>query len=319
MIESFRFLTRSFVAGLAVAGVLAAGAPGGAQALQKVTVVSLPSDVSGALYYAKDLGLFTKAGLDVEIQGIATPSLTVQAVAGGTVDFGTSSTLLIARAVQGGIPIVLVAPSGATSVKAPLEGIIVGNDSGITSAKDLNGKTFVVSVRGSIVQIEALAWIDKHGGDWKSIKWVEAPPSADGAMVASGKVDATVVTEPYFSAALSAGNGKLLTYVGAEISPLVVEGGFYCTPDYAKNNPETVRKFADALLAAGKWANAHPAEAEAIMQKYGGLAPSPLQHRTVYPERFKASDLQSMLDAGAKYGALTASFPASDMVAPNIR
>jgi NitT/TauT family transport system substrate-binding protein len=227
--------------------------------------------------------------------------------------------LLIARAVQGGIPIVLVAPSGATSVKAPLEGIIVGNDSGIASAKDLNGKTFVVSVRGSIVQIEALAWIDKHGGDWKSIKWVEAPPSADGALVATGKVDATVVTEPYFSAALSAGNGKLLTYVGAEISPLVVEGGFYCTPDFAKNNPDAVKKFSDALLAAGKWANAHPADAAAIMQKYGGLAPSPLQHRTVYPERFKASDLQSMIDAGAKYGALTAAFPATDMVAPNLR
>jgi NitT/TauT family transport system substrate-binding protein len=319
MIHSFPRFARALSAAAVAVAFIAAGSPAGAQTLQKVTIISLPSDVSGALYFAKDLGLFTKAGLDVEIQGIATPSLTVQAVAGGTVDFGTSSTLLIARAVQGGIPIVLVAPSGATSVKAPLEGIIVGADSGITTAKDLDGKTFVVSVRGSIVQIEALAWIDKHGGDWKSVKWVEAPPSADGAMVAAGKVDATVVTEPYFSGALSAGNGKLLTYVGAEIGPLVVEGGFYCTPDYAKNNPETVKKFADALFAAGKWANAHPAEATAIMQKYGGLAPSPLQHRTVYPERFKAADLQPMIDAGAKYGALTATFPAADMVAPNLR
>lgn len=319
MIESVRHFARSCFAAAAVAGVLSAGAPAEAQTLQKVTVISLPSDVSGALYYAKDLGLFTKAGLDVQIQGIATPSLTVQAVAAGTVDFGTSSTLPIARAVQAGIPIVLVAPSGATSVKSPLEGILVGNDSGITSAKDLNGKTFVVSTRGSIVQIEALAWMDKHGGDWKSVKWIEAPPSADGAMVAAGKVDATVITEPYISSALSAGNGKLLTYVGAEIGSVVVEGGFYCTPDYAKNNPETVKKFADALLAAGKWANAHPAEASAIMQKYGGLVPSPLQHRTLYPESFKASDLQSMIDAGAKYGALTATFPARDMVAPNVR
>jgi NitT/TauT family transport system substrate-binding protein len=319
MFHAFRRLVHACAAVAAVAMLVAGSTPAGAQTLQKVTIISLPSDVSGALYFAKDLGLFTKAGLDVQIQGIATPSLTVQAVAGGTVDFGTSSTLLIARAVQGGIPIVLVAPSGATSVKAPLEGIIVGNDSGITTAKDLNGKTFVVSVRGSIVQIEALAWIDKHGGDWKSVKWVEAPPTADGAMVASGKVDATVVTEPYFSSALSSGAGKLLTYVGAEIGPLVVEGGFYCTPDYAKNNPDTVKKFADALLAAGKWANAHPAEATAIMQKYGGLTPSPLQHRTVYPERFKASDLQPMIDAGAKYGALTATFPATDMVAGNLR
>ena len=323
MVRSFRpSLSRS--ARLAVVAGAAAllgtvVAPASAQTLQTVNVISQPVDVTGNLYYAIDLGIFKRAGLDVKIVPIANPALMAEAVASGNADIGTTNLVAIVRAHQGGQPLVIIAPSGATDKASPLEGIIVGKNTGIKTAKDLNGKTMVVSVFGSIIQVEALAWIDKAGGDWKSIKWVEAPPSADGALVATGKVDATVVTEPYFSAALSAGNGKLLTYVGAEISPLVVEGGFYCTPDFAKNNPDAVKKFSDALLAAGKWANAHPADAAAIMQKYGGLAPSPLQHRTVYPERFKASDLQSMIDAGAKYGALTAAFPATDMVAPNLR
>jgi hypothetical protein len=39
----------------------------------------------------------------------------------------------------------------------------------------------------------------------------------------------------------------------------------------------------------------------------------------VYPETFKASDLQSLIDAAAKYGAIKASFPAAEIVAPELR
>jgi NitT/TauT family transport system substrate-binding protein len=294
-------------------------AMGGAQTLQTVNVASTPVDVTGNFYYAIDLGYFKNAGLDVQIVTLANPALIAQAVAGGTADFGTTNLVSIARAHQNGIPVVLVAPSGGNSSKSPLEGIIVGKTTGITSAKELNGKTMVVSVLGSIIQVEALAWVDKHGGDWKSIKWIESPPASDGALVASGKVDGSVITETFLSGAIADGDGTLLSYVGADISPLVIEGGYFCSEDYAKQHPDVVKKFAAALLEAGRWANGHRAEAAAIIQKYSKQTPSPLAHHAVFPETFKASDLQPLLDAAAKYGALKETFPAADMVAPALR
>jgi NitT/TauT family transport system substrate-binding protein len=177
----------------------------------------------------------------------------------------------------------------------------------------------VVSVLGSIIQVEALAWIDKHGGDWKSIKWVEAPPSADGALVASGKVDGSVITETFLSGAIADGNGKLLSYVGAEVDPLLIEGGYFCSQDYATKHPDVVKKFNDALLEAGKWANGHHTEAAAIIQKYSQRNPSAIAHHAVYPETFKASDLQPLIEAAVKYGALKQTISASEMVTPNLR
>jgi NitT/TauT family transport system substrate-binding protein len=314
-----RRLVRTLRATAVAAAVLALAAPAAAQSLTKVTIVAQPVDVTGNLFYALDQGYFTRAGLDVEVVGIANPALIVQAVSGGTVNLGSTSLMSIARAHLAGIPVELVAPSGASSIKAPLEGVIVGNSSGYTTAKDLNGKTMVVSVLGSIIQVEALSWIDKHGGDWQSIKWIEAPPSADGAMVASGKVDGSVITETFLSGAIADNDGKLLSYVGSDVSPMLVEGGYFGSEDWVKANPDTVKKFAAALLDAGKWANTHRTEAAAIIQKYSNQTPSPTAHHAVFVDNFKASDLQPVLDAGAKYGALKTTFPAADMVAPNLR
>ena len=208
----------------------------------------------------------------------------------------------------------LVAPSGANSVRSPIDGIVVGKSSTIKTAKDLNGKTLMTSALQNILQVQVSAWMDKSGGDWKSVKWVEAPPPQEGAAVATGRVDAATITETFLSAAIATGDVKLLTYTGAEISPLVVEGGYFCSTDYAKAHAALIKRFAKAILDAGKWANTHPDEAIAIMAKYSkatGRAPN----HAVYPESFKASDLQPLIDAAAKYGAIKASFPAGEMVA----
>jgi hypothetical protein len=37
-----------------------------------------------------------------------------------------------------------------------------------------------------------------------------------------------------------------------------------------------------------------------------------------YPERLRASELQPLIDASAKYGLLKASFPAKDIIAPGV-
>jgi NitT/TauT family transport system substrate-binding protein len=316
LVNSLRSLSLTAAAVLLAASL---AAPASAQTLQTVNVVSTPVDVTGNLYYAIDEGYFRKAGLDVELTTIANPALIAQAVAAGTVDVGTTNLVSIVRAIESGIPLFLIAPSGASSVKSPLEGLIVGKTTGIKTAKDLEGKTMVVSVLGSIIQVEALAWADKHGVDWKAIKWVESPPASDGALVASGKVDGSVITETFLSAAIADGDGTLLSYVGSDVSPLLIEGGYFCNADFAKNHPDIVKKFDGALLEAGRWANGHHAEAAAVMAKWSKATPSALAHHAVYPESFKGADLQPVIDAAVKYGALKSPISADDVVAPALR
>jgi NitT/TauT family transport system substrate-binding protein len=298
--------------------LVAAGVPAGAQTLEVVRIASPAVDVTGNLFYAMDLGYFKNAGLDVQLTQLSAGAPVVAAVIGGAVEMGSANFVAISAAHLGGAPLVLVAPSGANSVKSPIDAIVVAKDSPIKTAKDLNGKTMMTSALQNILQVQADAWIDKNGGDWKSIKWVEAPPPQEGAAVASGHVDAATITETFLSAAIGTGDVRLLANTGAEISPLVVEGGYFCTTDYAKSHAELIKKFSKAVLDAGKWANSHRDEAAAIMAKYAKSSGKSTGH-AVYPETFKARDLQPLIDASAKYGALKSSFNAADLVIPELR
>jgi NitT/TauT family transport system substrate-binding protein len=300
--------------------ILASAAlPAGAQTLETVKVASPPVDVAGNLFYAIDLGYFTKAGIDVEITPLTAGSPVVAAVLGNAVDMGSANLLPIAAAHLSGFPVVLVAPSGANSVKAPIDAVIVAKDSPIKTAKDLNGKTCVTSALLNILQIQASAWIDKNGGDWKSVKWVDAPPAAEAATVSSGHVDCAAITEPFLSAALASGDVRLLSYTGAEVAPLVFEGGVFTSQDYASKHVEMIKKFVTALADAGIRANTHHDEAAAILAKYSKRDPAKVANHATFPEKFKAADLQPLIDAAAKYGAIKSSFPAADLVIPSLR
>jgi NitT/TauT family transport system substrate-binding protein len=303
---------------LAALILIGAALPAGAQTLEVVRVAAPPVDVTGNLFYALDLGLFTKAGLDVQLTQLTAGAPVVAAVAGGAVEIGSANFVAISAAHLSGVPLVFVAPSGANSSKSPIDAIVVAKNSPIKTAKDLDGKTMMTSALQNILQVQSSAWIDKNGGDWKSVKWVEAPPAQEGAAVAGGRVDAATITEPFLSAAIATGDVRLLTYTGAEISPLVVEGGYICTPDYAKSHAELIKKFSKAILDAGQWANHHRDEAVAIMAKYSKAVAKVTNH-AVYPETFHAGDLQALIDAAAKYGALKAPYQAADIVIPELR
>jgi NitT/TauT family transport system substrate-binding protein len=285
-----------------------------AQTLQTVRVASVPLDVAGNVYYAQDLGYFAKAGLDVQITTLVTGGSAAAAVAGGAVDIGTSNLVSIAQAHERGIPLVIIAPSGTNSSGSPLEGIIVAKNGPIKTAKDLEGKTIATTGLLNNMQVEAAAWIEKNGGDYKTLKWVEVPGVQMGAAVATGRIDAATPTEPYVSAALAAGDVRLLGYVVDAISPSVIEGGYFCTAEYARAHPDVVKKFARALLDAGQWANHNHDAAMAILEKYSKATPAASAHHAIFPETFKPSDLQPLLDAATRYGALKAPVSASDLV-----
>jgi NitT/TauT family transport system substrate-binding protein len=306
-------------AALAALFLASAALPAGAQTLETVKVASPPVDVAGNLFYALDLGYFSKAGIDVQITQLTAGSPVVAAVLGGAVDMGSANLLPIAAAHLSGFPVVLVAPSGANTVKAPIDAVIVAKDSPIKTAKDLNGKTCVTSALQNILQIQALAWMDKHGGDWQSVKWVDAPPAAEAATVTTGHVDCAAITEPFLSAALATGDVRLLTYTGAEVAPLVFEGGVFTSVDYATKHAEMLKKFNRAVLDAGLWANTHHDEAAVILAKYSKRDPAKVANHATFPDNFKASDLQPLIDAAAKYGAIKSSFPAADIVSASIK
>ena len=86
-----------------------------AETLTKVRVAAIPIDVSATVYYALDLGMFKKAGLDVDILSMGSGAAVAPAVSSGAVDIGSSNFISLAQGHEHGIPFLMVAPSGIYS------------------------------------------------------------------------------------------------------------------------------------------------------------------------------------------------------------
>ena len=126
-----------------------------------------------------------------------------------------------------------------------------------------------------------------------------------------------MVEEPVLSAVL-ASNGRVLARPYDAIAPEWIEGGYFCTLDFAKAHHDAVKRFSDAMAEAAVWANANHPATLAMLETYSKHAIDPNITRIFYPDRVKASLLQPLIDASAKYGVLKATFPAKDMIAPNL-
>ncbi|HXF33176.1 MAG TPA: ABC transporter substrate-binding protein [Candidatus Acidoferrales bacterium] len=164
----------------------------------------------------------------------------------------------------------------------------------------------------------SIAWIDKNGGDAKTIKFVELPDSAAAPAVAGGRVDAASVAEPFLDEALKLETRVLAPTYSAIANEFMI-GAWFSTLDYAKAHPDVIRKFGTVMLETARWANKNQGRSARILEKYAKVRVSPTMARVGYAERLTPSQIQPLIDAAARYGTIKNSFPAADLLAPGLQ
>jgi len=288
-----------------------------AQSGDEIVVATPPNDSSGEVFYAADLGFFAKAGLNVKVQAMNNAGAIAPAVISGAIAIGNLTVPSIALAREKGIPLTMIAPGSVYSSAAPTSGIIVLKSSPLKKAADLNGKTIATRDLSNLSYYGANAWIDKNGGDSKSIHWLEISDTADMAALAQGRVDAASVSEPALDDAVH-GDGRMLGAVYDAIGDKFLISAYFTTEAYASAHPDVMRKFASAIIAAGKWANKNQAQSAKILEKYAGVPIPPNNTRVVYAERLRTTDAQPVLDMLAGYGVLKPNTRAADLFSPTV-
>lgn len=296
-----------------VALALAVPAAAPAQGTATLRVATTPIELGAEVLYAKDQGFFSKAGLDVDVELMNSGAAIAAAVASGSLDVAQANLVSLAAAHEHAVPFVLIAPAGLYVSSNPTTSLVIAKDSTIRGARELENKTVAVNGLRNITQIGADAWIDAHGGDSAKVRYVEMPFPQMRAALAAGRVDAAVIAEPELSAALDAG-ARTLGEPYTAIAKRFLIGGWFVTRDWAKAHPSEAERFASAIVAAGRWARTHPAESAKILEKYTKVHVSPSMRRTTYAERLDPAQIQPLVDAAAKYGALRAAFPAAELL-----
>lgn len=299
---------------LAGAAPLILAAPARASAASTLRIATLTIDSGAACFYAADQGFFARAGIDAQIQTIASGGAIVAAVASNSVDVGFANLVSTVTAFAKNVPVVLVAPGSVDVERVPTNALVVAPSSPIRTARDLNGKTMATTTLRNIVQFAAQNWIDKNGGDSTSVRFVEMPFSEMVEALLAGRIDAAVVAEPFMSGAR--GRTRLLAYPMAAIGPRLQLGGWIASLGWARANPALVYEFADAMSKTNAWANGHHAETAQILVKVGKLDPQSVakMNRATYATELVPAELQPAIDVAARYGAIAQSIPAQTMI-----
>jgi NitT/TauT family transport system substrate-binding protein len=304
---------------LAATTVAAAWAPArAARADDTLRLGALLLDNTAEVFYARELGMFKRAGLDVEITTFPSGGAAASALVGGAVDISIGDVLTVAEAHSRNVPLSYLAPATVYTRAFPAYALLVAADSPIRTARDFNGKTVATNALKNILQIPTEAWIDNNGGDAKSVKFIEVPFPTMAPAILDGRVDAASISEPFITDALNSGKFRMISVSERNVAPEFMFSGWTTTTGYAAAHPDVIKKFVAVMLESARWGNANRPQSAQILV---GINKMPVEvatkmMRSYYGEKLSAPLLQPVVDAAAKYGAIAASFPASEIISP---
>jgi NitT/TauT family transport system substrate-binding protein len=269
--------------------------------------------------YAHDAGFFERAGLNVELSFFNAGGAVTAAVVSGAIDVGVTNSGSMSAAHARGLPIYLLAPCTITSPGPGASTVIaVPKSSPLQTAKDLTGKTLCVSTVRDLQQAATMTWIDKNGGDSKSLTFVEIPISSQTAALLSGRIDAGVIIEPWIT--MSKNDLRIIAQPYQSIAPHILISGWITNKAWYEGNVATARAFVRALRTTAAWANKNHAATAVILEKYSKIPREVIatMNRLEIGENLDPKLIQPVIDATVRYGFLPKAFTAADLFAPNL-
>lgn len=217
------------------------------------------------MWVAKDKGYFKEAGIDVDIQLGAATGENLKQLAAGKAQFINLD--LVGAWIMRGQGKAKDFQAIAAVHQQTLVSIVTLEGSGITSPKDLNGKTLGAAA-GSVNQLLFPAYAKLAGIDPDSIKWTNTQPPQIPALLASGQVPAVstfLIGKGGIEKAAGGKKAVILPY--SEYLNDLFGNGIVTTTDIAKNKTDLAKRFREAAMKGLQYTIEHPDEAAAIQHR----------------------------------------------------
>jgi NitT/TauT family transport system substrate-binding protein len=296
---------------LAAAGCGSSGDDNGGQAssggTKQVKVGVIPILDVAPIYLGKEKGFFSKRGMELTLETGQGGAAIVPGVVSGQFQFGFSNVTSLLIAQSRGLPLKVVANGVASTGKdkADYSGIVTRDDS-IKTAADLEGRQVSVNTLKNIGDSTIRASVRKAGGDPSSIKFVELAFPDMPAALEAGRVDAVWVVEPFLSATLAAG-GHLVASNYVDTAPDLTVALYFTSEQLAKDDPDLVSKFTDAMTESLAYADAHPDEARQVLTSYTQIDEAVIQKLILpkWPAEINRASVDTLATLAVQDGLVT--------------
>ena len=240
--------------------------------LIELRVPTYKTCASTAWVVADKKGFLEKEGLKIVYTGELVASQVLPSVLNGNNDVGTAQPNMLAIAKAGGAQVTAVArqqiepPANVDPVFRHMR-FYASPTSGIKSIDDLKNYKLGQKIKtdgtaNSCNQFLFNTLLDKAGVARERFEWVTF--TNDIAVIQStsqGILDVAQIHPPYYKSAEDAGLVLIADSTDTALGESAGASMDYFRDDFIKNNPEVIKKFIRAMVAAQKWSNEHPAEA----------------------------------------------------------
>jgi len=240
---------------------LAIGSGRSAEARTYIAYISDSTSSSVIYWLAKDMGIYKKHGLDLEMIFINGSVRGIQSMIGGDLGYtGAVGTAVINAKLAGGDVAII------QSQMNTLPYFIIGNPK-IKSPEQLKGRSAAVHIPGTSADFALRLALAKVGVAYKDIKAVTVGGGpARLAATMTGQMDFTVVTEGEKIQGEKAGLKTIM-----DMAKLKVPFQFNCsvtTRKRIRENPDEVRRVVLAMTESVHFFKTHKEESIKVMQKY---------------------------------------------------
>ena len=216
-------------------------------------------------HFTKEVGLFNKAGLDVEIVYIPGGSTVVQAMASGEIQFGRGSATEVVSAHMAGFPLKILAALINKFVYSFV------TPATVVKPQDLKGRAVAISRFGSgsdfITRMALKSWGLEPGKDVTILQVGNSPERL--AAIVGGKVHGSILSLSQTPRAK-----KLGLRVLADLSQIDTEypqGVLYVTSSLIEKRPDLIRSFLSAYVEGIRQFKTNKQVAYNIIAKSSGL------------------------------------------------
>jgi NitT/TauT family transport system substrate-binding protein len=294
-ITAAALLTTTAACGSSEAG----GSGGSGGGTTKVKVGAIPIVDVAPLHLGKEKGFFAEQGIEVEVVNTTGGAAAVPGVVSGEFDFafGNVVSLIVARSQK--LPLKAIAEGNSSTGQQGKDfgGIVVPKDSPIRTAAELAGKTVAVNNLKNVGDTTVRASIRKAGGDPSTVKFVELAFPDMPAAVASKRVDAAWVVEPFFTVTQNQG-ARVIASNFVDTAPNMTVATYFTTEKMIKQKADLVKRFTAAIEKSLQYAQEHPDEVRKVLLTYTKIDPAVAEKMTLpaWPTEINRESVQTMAD-----------------------
>jgi NitT/TauT family transport system substrate-binding protein len=294
-ITAAALLTTTAACGSSEAG----GSGGSGGGTTKVKVGAIPIVDVAPLHLGKEKGFFAEQGIEVEVVNTTGGAAAVPGVVSGEFDFafGNVVSLIVARSQK--LPLKAIAEGNSSTGQQGKDfgGIVVPKDSPIRTAAELAGKTVAVNNLKNVGDTTVRASIRKAGGDPSTVKFVELAFPDMPAAVASNRVDAAWVVEPFFTVTQNQG-ARVIASNFVDTAPNMTVATYFTTEKMIKQKADLVKRFTAAIEKSLQYAQEHPDEVRKVLLTYTKIDPAVAEKMTLpaWPTEINRESVQMMAD-----------------------